>query len=50
MNSFRIAREALIAVFVCSIRELKQTDAAAERRRSHSNLCSIKSDFMSGDD
>ena len=25
-----------------SIRDLKQTDAAAERRRSHSNLHSIK--------
>ena len=26
------------------IRELKQTDAAFERRRSHSNLYSIQSD------
>ena len=26
------------------IMELKQTDAAAERRRSHSNLYSIKND------
>ena len=29
---------------ILDIRELKQTDAAAERRRSHSNLYSIKSD------
>ena len=28
--------------FKCIIRELKQTDAAAERRRSHSNLHSIQ--------
>ena len=30
--------------------ELKQTDAAAERRRSHSNLHSIKECMMSGAD
>ena len=29
-------------------RELKQTDVVAERRRSHSNLHSIKSDLCQG--
>ena len=32
---------------VSNIRELKQTDAAAERRRSHSNFLSIKEWMMS---
>ena len=33
-----------ILVMVIIIRDLKQTDAAAEKRQSHSNLHSIKSD------
>ena len=31
----------------CAIRELKHTDAASERRRSHSNFFSIKESMMS---
>ena len=38
----------LVASRNCHDRELKQTDAVAERRRSYSNLHSIKSELCQG--
>ena len=43
-----LAKPAKIPQKTSGNRELKQTDAAAERRRSHSNLHSIKSDLCQG--